>query len=223
MVHDALDLAGKGVDLADPVDLIAKEFHADGGIIGVRRENLHHVAAHAEFVTGKVDIIAVVLDFHQFFEHVVAALLHARAEGDDHIPVVDGIAQGVDARHTRNDDNVPPLGQGRGGGMAQLVDLVIDGGILLDIRVRGWDIRLRLIIIVVRDKIFHRILGENSRNSEQSWAASVLLCASTSVGRLSRAITFAMVNVLPEPVTPINVCSMSPAWTPLTRESIASG
>ena len=67
--------------------------------------------------------------------------------------------------------------------MAQAVDFIIDGGILLNIGVGRGDIRLRLVIIVVGYEIFYRILGKNSRSSVQSCAASVLLCASTSVGR----------------------------------------
>ena len=37
--------------------------------------------------------------------------------------------------------------------MTQLIDLVVDGGIFLDIGIRGRDICLRLLIIVVADKI----------------------------------------------------------------------
>ena len=42
--------------------------------------------------------------------------------------------------------------------MAQAVDLIIDGGILLNIGVGRGDIRLRLVVIVVRYEIFYRIL-----------------------------------------------------------------
>ncbi len=44
-------------------------------------------------------------------------------------------------------------------------------------------------------------------NSWNSWAASVLLCDSTRVGRLSFSMTLATVNVFPEPVTPSRVCA----------------
>ena len=41
--------------------------------------------------------------------------------------------------------------------MAEFIDLIIDGGILFDIRIGCGDIRLWLIIIVIGDKIFNRI------------------------------------------------------------------
>ena len=44
--------------------------------------------------------------------------------------------------------------------MAQTVDFIIDGGILLNIGVGRGDIRLRLIVIVVGYEIFYRILGK---------------------------------------------------------------
>ena len=48
---------------------------------------------------------------------------------------------------------------------------------------------------------------ESSRNSLQSWAKVYW----AHVGLLTSAITFATVNVLPEPVTPISVCFLAPS------------
>ena len=50
-----------------------------------------------------------------------------------------------------------------------------------------------------------------------------MLWAKIKVGRLSLAMTFAIVKVLPEPVTPSKVCSFMPELTPLTSWSMASG
>jgi hypothetical protein len=46
---------------------------------------------------------------------------------------------------------------------------------------------------------------------------------STSAGRLSSAITAAVVNVLPEPVMPSSVWWCAPERTPATRPAIAAG
>jgi len=50
-----------------------------------------------------------------------------------------------------------------------------------------------------------------------------LFGAMTMVGRCTFSITFAIVYVLPEPVTPSKVCAASPASNPAARRSIASG
>ena len=47
--------------------------------------------------------------------------------------------------------------------------------------------------------------GKNSFNSEYNCAASVLLWLTTNVGFPSLAMTFAIVNVFPLPVTPSSV------------------
>ena len=49
------------------------------------------------------------------------------------------------------------------------------------------------------------LFGKNSRSSLQSWAAKVLLWASTKAGRPVWAITLAIVKVLPVPVAPSRV------------------
>ena len=46
--------------------------------------------------------------------------------------------------------------------MAQTVNLVVDGTVLLNIGVCGRDIRLGLVIVVVGDEIFYRIIGEKA-------------------------------------------------------------
>ncbi|MNW03651.1 hypothetical protein D3C71_1996170 [compost metagenome] len=66
-------------------------------------------------------------------------------------------------------------------------------------------------------------MGKNSRNSLYSCAASVLLGAKMMAGRPMRAITLAMVKVLPEPVTPSSVWKVSPSFRPSTSLLMASG
>ena len=61
------------------------------------------------------------------------------------------------------------------------------------------------------------------RNSLQSWAASVLLCAITSAGLLARSIVAAIVIVLPVPVAPSSVWKRSPCAMPSVSWSIAFG
>src|SRR5581483_3539088 len=67
------------------------------------------------------------------------------------------------------------------------------------------------------------LCGKNSRNSLQSCAASVLLCAITRAGRPTFSIVHAIVAVLPVPVAPISVWKRSPASSPSLRISIAFG
>ena len=148
------------VELADALDLVAEELQPDGLVLLPHREYLQHVAAHAERAARKVDVVAVVLVLHQQPDHLVAVLLHALAQRQRHVLVLRRVAHRVDARHGRDDDHVPPLGQRRRRAVAQPVDLVVDGGVLLDVGVRRGDIRLGLVVVVVGHEVLHRVLGE---------------------------------------------------------------
>ena len=51
--------------------------------------------------------------------------------------------------------------QGRGSAVPELVDFIVDGGVLFDIDIPSRHIGFRLVVIVVGDKIFHRIVDLN--------------------------------------------------------------
>ena len=76
------------------------------------------------------------MDLHQAREQVVhghgLALLHR----DDHLGVEIGRAEAVDAGDRGHDKHVVPGQQRVGGGVPELVDVVVDGRILLDVDVR---------------------------------------------------------------------------------------
>ncbi len=71
-----------------------------------------------------------------------------------------GGAQAVDAGDGGHDDYVLAVEQGACGGVAHPVNGFVDGGVFLDVEVGLGDVGLRLIIIVVADKILHRVVRE---------------------------------------------------------------
>ena len=68
------------IDLADTVDLITEEFHANGAAGPVRRINLQRIAPQAELVTGKIQIVALVTDFRQLPQNTVQRILIAHTQ-----------------------------------------------------------------------------------------------------------------------------------------------
>ena len=67
-------------------------------------------------------------------------------------------AQTVQAADGGHNDHIPPLKQRGGCGVAQPVDLLIDGGILFNIGVRMGNVCLGLIVVVVGNEILHNIV-----------------------------------------------------------------
>ena len=150
--------AGDDVDVRDAVDLVAEKLHAHGMIRGVGRKNVDRVAADAEHVARKSNVVALVADVDELAHEFLRIALLAGAQRDDHVGVVDWVTEAVDTRHGRDDDHVPPLEQARRGRVAQALDLIIDGGVLLDECVRVRDVCLRLVVVIVRHEIFHGVV-----------------------------------------------------------------
>ncbi len=99
MLQDAVDLSGQSVDLADAVDLIAKVLDADGVLGLTRGEDLHGIAPDPELGADEVDVVSLVVELDQLSEQCVPRVLLTGPQRDDHVFVVDGRSDGVDAGH----------------------------------------------------------------------------------------------------------------------------
>ena len=156
----ALRRAGDDVYLAQAVDLVAKELHTYGAVIPVSGENLHRVAAHAEHIALKGDVVALIARLDELAQKLIHVPALSGAHGDRHIGEIIRLAQAVDTRHGGDDDNVPPLQKRKRRREAKAVDLIVDGAVLFNVRIRVRDVRLRLVIVVVGDEVFHGVFRE---------------------------------------------------------------
>ncbi len=154
-----VDLAREGVEVRDLLDLVAE--HRDAvGRLRVGGLDLDHVALHAEPPPAEERVVADVLDVDQLPQHQVAVRLLADREEDDALLVLLRRAEAVDARDRGDDDDVAARQQVRGGGVAQPVDVVVPRAVLLDVEVGLRDVRLGLVVVVVRDEVLDRVVRE---------------------------------------------------------------
>ena len=160
VLDHALRHAGDGVDFGDAVDFVAEKLHADGASCPVGGVNLQRIAPDAEGVSCKVHVVALVADIGQAAHQLAELARLSGAQADDHVFIVNRIAQTVDARNRADYNHVPALSKRRGRRVAQALDFVVDGGILFNIRVRVGDVRLGLIVVVVGDKILDGVFRE---------------------------------------------------------------
>ena len=77
MLQIALACAGQRVNLADAVDFISKKLHAHRVGIRINRPDLHRITTHAEAVSLKCDVIALILNVNQLAGQLIAILSHA--------------------------------------------------------------------------------------------------------------------------------------------------
>ena len=159
-VQLAYKLAGQHIDLGHTVDLVAEKLHAHRLFALGGGEDLHRVAPHAELATHKADIVALVGDQHEAAEQLLALHRHAAAQHDLQLLILGRVAQAVDAGDAGDDDDIPPLKERARRAVAQLVDFVVDHRVLLDVHVLAGDVRLGLVVVVVGDEVFHRVVRE---------------------------------------------------------------
>ena len=152
-------LARDVVDLGNLLYLIAPELHAHW-IVRVRREHIEVIPAHAERAAFQLVVVAVVLDVDKVMNHLIAIHFLLLVHEHGHARVIHGAADTVDAADRRHHDHVAPGKERAGGGMAQFLHLLVDGGVLLDERVRRGHVRFGLVIIIVADEIHHGVVGE---------------------------------------------------------------
>ena len=210
------DGAEEWVDLREGLDLVAEHFDAEGVFV-VGGVDLYDVAADAEGAAAEVDVVALVKDFDEAASDVGALDLLSFFEEHQHAVVGFGRAEAVDAGDRRDDDAVAAFEEAARGGETELVELVVDGGFFFDVEVAGGNVGLGLVVVVVGDEVLDGVGGEKLLELViELRGESFVVGEDLSAGRLSSAMTLAMVKVLPEPVTPRRVWSFSP-WLPFRK------
>src|ERR1017187_6858274 len=149
----------QGIDLGQRFDFIAPQLDAIGVVV-VGGKNFDDVAAHSEGPAAEIALGALVENFDQLADNVVALDLLSFFQEQQHAVIGFRRSQAVDAAHRRNNDAVATLEQRPGGRQPKLVEFVIDGRFLLDVNVARGNVGFGLVIVVIRDKVLDRIVGE---------------------------------------------------------------
>ena len=152
-----LDRAEQRIHLRERFNLISPQFDPVGHVV-VGREDLNHVAAHAKRSPAEVAVRALVEDIDQLARDVLALDLLALLEKQHHPVVRFRRSQAVDAAHRRNNQRIAALKQRTRRRQPQLVEFIVDGRFFFDIKISRRNVRLRLVVVVIGDEIFDRIV-----------------------------------------------------------------
>ena len=162
LLHLGGDLAGQRVEFLQPVDLVAEQADPPGAVLELGRPDIHRLAADAEGATGEEAVVAAVLLLDQPLDQHVAVDPPAGLELHHHPRIGLDRADAVDAGDRGDDDHVVPLQQGLGGGVAHAVDLLVDLRVFFNVGVGARNIGFRLVVVVVADEVFDRVVGEEA-------------------------------------------------------------
>ena len=150
----------KNVNLRDPVHLIPEKLYPVRIIRGIGRENLHHISPYPEGTPVKIHLISLILDINQLPENLIPVTLCPLPQIQYQLLIIRGTSQTVYTGNTGHNNHIPALHQRSCGRKPQLIDLVIDRGILGNVGVRGRDVGFRLVIVIVGDEILYGIVRE---------------------------------------------------------------
>src|SRR6185312_11366458 len=153
-------VAGQGIELGDLVYGVAEQLDPPGAVLIVGGEDVDHIAAHAEGAAGEIVVVAAVLQRDQAGDGLLAVDALAALDADRGARIGLDRADAVDAGDRGDDDDVVALQDRARRRMAHAVDLFIYGAVLLDIGVGARDIGFGLVVVVIADEIFDRVVGE---------------------------------------------------------------
>ena len=156
----ALHFAGKRVEFADAFHDIVEELDANAILIALGREDINHLAPHAVSAALQHHLVARVLHGGELADDLALVDLVALDHMQHHLEVGLGVAEAVDGGNTGDDDGIAPLHQCTRGREPHLLDVLVDGRILLDESIRRRHIGLGLVVVVIAHEILHRIVGE---------------------------------------------------------------
>ena len=155
------NLPQKGINFIYTLDGVTKKLHTDGPVVLIGREDLHPVAPDPEGIAVEIIVVAGILHGHQPAQHDVPHKVGPWLEFKTHLQVVFGGAQTKDARYARHHNHVAPGQYRPGGRMAQSIDHFVDRGIFFNVGIGSRQVGLRLVVVVVADKILNSIVRKD--------------------------------------------------------------
>ena len=156
-IQAAPDLPGQRIKFTDTVDLITKEFNPHSIFKCRYRKDLQHIPVYTECSTMEIHIISDILDIRQFIDHHIPILDHSDTERQHLLPVFIRITDTVNTGYRGYDHNILSVDQCCSCTVTHLVNIIVDRRILRYISISRCHICFRLVIIIIRNKIFYRI------------------------------------------------------------------
>ena len=158
--HTTQHFTGQWIEKTQILNFIIEQFNAHRLALRFSRMDIDNFASNPVVTASELHVIARVLQFGQAAQQLTLINDVTALEVQHHLVVSLRITQTIDRRHRGNDNHIAPLKQRLGRGQPHLLYVVIDRRILFDKRIRCHHIRFRLVVVVVRNKVLHRIVRE---------------------------------------------------------------
>ena len=147
-----------GIETDNFFYFIAKKRNPIGKIV-VRQMHVHRIALHPKSSPIEIRRGSAIQTLHQTIQQRIPRNHFSLTDSDDGTFKIGWISRAINTTHTRHHNDIAPsTQQTRNGFQTQLFNFIVDVQILFDVGPRSGDVGLRLVIIVITHKIFHRIV-----------------------------------------------------------------
>ena len=154
-------LSGHRIKRRNTINLISPEFNPISNAIKCfnGREYIYRITIHTETSTIEFQFIIDIKRSHKPTEQFIPVNLHPSLQMSYFLGKRPRISHTVETGYRRNHNYIPPSRQQRSRcPQAEFINFIIYSQIFLDIGICRRQISLRLVIIIIRDKIFDRII-----------------------------------------------------------------
>ena len=179
--------ASQRIKLDNGLQLFAKKAQTPSPVVQMRRPNFQTVSTHAKGAALESLVIASILLCNQISNDLALVIAIATVQILGHRPIGFDRPYAIDAGHRSHDNDIIAFQQSAGRRVAHPIDLLIDLAFFLNVGVRAGHIGFGLIIVVIADEIFHRVVRKKPfelaiklccegfvRRKNNRWALGVL-------------------------------------------------
>ena len=141
-------------------NFITKKVNAESVVV-IAREDIEHIAFDAEIAVPKFGSCAGIETLYQSMHQLSTREYVALFDCNHVLLEFHRVTNPIQARHRCHDQHIAPARQeSRSCTKAQFFNFIVDRKVFFDISTRSRDIGFRLIVVVVRNEVFHCIIGE---------------------------------------------------------------
>ena len=154
------NFSGKRIKERDGFQFIIKKLKSNRHLGVFGRENINSVSPDAEGAASEIHFTALVLHANELGNKIRTTFDIACSHNQTHLRVTFRLTDTVDCRDSGHNNGVTALKNAFGGSQAHLLDVLIDCRIFFYEKIPTGNIGFRLIVVVIRNEVFHRVIGK---------------------------------------------------------------
>ena len=160
MVGPFQNFARNRVETADSFNFISKKADPDKFFFTISRENFERISPDTKNTRFDFHFVSLITNIYQLTQECVPTIDLPEGNVQNRGTVGVRVAQTINCRNRSYDNHVLTRHQSGGCSQTKAVNFFINVGLFFYIKVSSGNVGFRLVVVVVRNEIFHSIFGK---------------------------------------------------------------